>query len=109
MRLSIWLNNFENYRTESEYRTNLIIKVFSFRFVNYFATLYYYAFVSSIVSEEELGWCGCIELFDVYCHDITSPVVRRKKHRKTTSIVKDEEGTAFGSGAVGLRARMCAK
>ena len=50
--------------------------------------------------------CGCIELFDVYCHDITSPVVRRKKHRKTTSIVKDEEGTAFGSGAVGLRARM---
>ena len=27
--------------------------MFSFRFVNYFATLYYYAFVSSIVSEEE--------------------------------------------------------
>jgi Calcium-activated chloride channel len=40
------LNDFENYRTESEYRTNLIIKVFSFRFVCYFATLYYYAFVS---------------------------------------------------------------
>ena len=53
MRLSIWLNDFENYRTESEYRTYLIIKVFYFRFVNYFATLYYYAFVSSIVSEEE--------------------------------------------------------
>ena len=53
MRLSIWLNDFENYRTESEYRTYLIIKMFSFRFVSYFATLYYYAFVSSIVSEEE--------------------------------------------------------
>ena len=53
MRLSIWLNGFENYHTESEYRTYLIIKVFSFRFVNYFTTLYYYVFVSSIVSEEE--------------------------------------------------------
>ena len=30
-------------------------------------------------------------LFDVYCHDIASPVVRCKKHRKTTSAVEDEE------------------
>ena len=44
---------FENYRTESEYRTYVIINVFSFRFVSCFATLYYYAFASSIVSEEE--------------------------------------------------------
>ena len=42
------LNDFENYRTESEYRTYLIIKVFSFRFVCYFATLYYYYAVFSI-------------------------------------------------------------
>jgi len=47
MRVSIALNDFENYRTESEYRTHLIIKVFSFRFVCYFATLYYYAFLST--------------------------------------------------------------
>lgn len=47
MRVSILLNDFENYRTESEYRTHLIIKVFSFRFVCYFATLYYYAFIST--------------------------------------------------------------
>ena len=46
MRISIILNDYENYRTESEYRTYLIIKVFSFRFVCYFATLYYYAFIS---------------------------------------------------------------
>ena len=46
MKLSVLLNDFENYRTESEYRSYLIIKVFSFRFVCYFATLYYYAFVS---------------------------------------------------------------
>jgi hypothetical protein len=46
LNISVMLNDFENYRTESEYRTFLIIKVFSFRFVCYFATLYYYAFVS---------------------------------------------------------------
>ena len=53
MKISVALNDFENYRTESEYRTWLIIKVFSFRFVCYFATLYYYAFVS-IGSEKAL-------------------------------------------------------
>jgi len=46
MNVSYVLNDFENYRTHSEYRTNLIIKVFSFRFVCYFASLYYYAFMS---------------------------------------------------------------
>lgn len=46
MRISVMLNNFENYRTESEYRTHLIIKVFSFRFVSQFGTLYYYAVIS---------------------------------------------------------------
>ena len=53
MKISVLLNDFENYRTESEYRTFLIIKVFSFRFVCYFATLYYYAFMS-IGSDEAL-------------------------------------------------------
>ena len=46
MRISVILNDFENYRTESHYRTALIVKVFSFRFVCYFATLYYYSFLS---------------------------------------------------------------
>ncbi|KAG7351314.1 calcium-activated chloride channel-domain containing protein [Nitzschia inconspicua] len=44
MRISTMLNDFENYRYESEYRTHLIIKVFSFRFVSQFGTVYYYAF-----------------------------------------------------------------
>ena len=46
MKISVLLNNFENYRTESEYRSHLIIKVFSFRFVSQFGTLYYYAAIS---------------------------------------------------------------
>jgi hypothetical protein len=46
MKISVMLNNFENYRTESEYRTHLIIKVFGFRFVSQFGTVYYYAYLS---------------------------------------------------------------
>lgn len=45
-RVALLLNDFENYKTETEYRNFLILKVFAFRFVCYFATLYYYAFVT---------------------------------------------------------------
>lgn len=47
MKIAVMLNDFENYRTDSEYRTHLIIKVFSFRFVSQFGTVYYYAFMST--------------------------------------------------------------
>jgi len=53
MKISVMLNDFENYRTESEYRTHLIIKVFGFRFVSQFGTLYYYALIS-IGNEQSL-------------------------------------------------------
>lgn len=44
-RISLWLNEIENHRTEAEHRTHYIIKVFAFRFVCYFAALYYYSFI----------------------------------------------------------------
>ena len=44
-RLAASLTNWENYRTESEYRNNRIAKIFSFRFVNCFVSLFYYAFM----------------------------------------------------------------
>ncbi|ETK85223.1 hypothetical protein L915_09887 [Phytophthora nicotianae] len=43
-RAARFLNNWENHRTESRYQSHLILKVFSFRFVHVFASLYYYAF-----------------------------------------------------------------
>jgi len=46
MRLSVMLNDFENYQTDAEYRTHLICKVIFFRFVSQFGTVYYYAFMS---------------------------------------------------------------
>eukprot|EP00536_Pseudo-nitzschia_multiseries_P003744 jgi/Psemu1/186611/e_gw1.59.127.1 len=46
MRVSVMLNDFENYQTDAEYRTHLICKVIFFRFVSQFGTVYYYAFMS---------------------------------------------------------------
>lgn len=41
------LNNLENYRTETEYSDNLIIKTAAFQFLNSFLTLIYIAFIKS--------------------------------------------------------------
>ncbi|ETO02780.1 transmembrane protein, partial [Reticulomyxa filosa] len=38
------MNAWENYETETQYENNLILKVFVFRFVNSYASLYYLAF-----------------------------------------------------------------
>jgi len=42
--VAIKLNDWENYRTETEYENNLIIKLFAFYFVNSYTSLYYMAF-----------------------------------------------------------------
>lgn len=47
MRLSTFLNNIENHKTESHYRNALIAKVIAFRFVAYFSALYYYAYMAA--------------------------------------------------------------
>ena len=55
MRLSRMLNDFENHQTESHYRNGLIAKVIAFRFVAYFAALYYYASVGAIGAVKGMG------------------------------------------------------
>lgn len=52
-RLSLWLNEIENHRTEADHQTHFIIKVFAFRFVCYFAALYYYSFIGVSVSGDD--------------------------------------------------------
>ncbi|KAJ0410456.1 hypothetical protein P43SY_002788 [Pythium insidiosum] len=43
-RLARALTKWENHETETRHQSHLILKVFSFRFVHVFASLYYYAF-----------------------------------------------------------------
>eukprot|EP00804_Cyclotella_cryptica_P011221 CCRYP_007732-RA/>CCRYP_007732-RA protein AED:0.04 eAED:0.04 QI:151/1/1/1/1/1/8/72/1904 len=61
-RISIWLNEIENHRTEAEYRTHFIIKVFAFRFVCYFAALYYYSFIGVSESDAQATEHGIIRV-----------------------------------------------
>jgi len=49
-RLAIWLTNWENHRTETDWENALIVKKFSFQFVNSYISLYYIAFVKEHVS-----------------------------------------------------------
>jgi len=51
------MNQWENYKTESEYEDQLIIKIFVFRFINSYATLYYYAFVRPFEDEDSTLYC----------------------------------------------------
>jgi hypothetical protein len=44
LKLATKLNDWENHKTESSYQYHLIAKVLSFRMVNCFCSLYYYAF-----------------------------------------------------------------
>jgi hypothetical protein len=43
--LALALNRMENHRTETDYENNLVIKLFSFQFVNSFFSLFYVAFI----------------------------------------------------------------
>jgi len=43
--LSAWLTNKVNYRTQSEFNENLVLKTFPFQFVNSYFVLYAFAFV----------------------------------------------------------------
>lgn len=45
-RFAMWLTDFENHRTQTTYMNRLILKVFSFRFITVFTSLFFYAFAS---------------------------------------------------------------
>jgi hypothetical protein len=62
--LSLWLNEIENHRTEAEHQTHFIIKVFAFRFVCYFAALYYYSFLGSTTDDPKVDDPNATEVDD---------------------------------------------
>lgn len=43
-RVALMLNNWENYRTKTEFEDKLILKIFCFQFVNGYSSLFYIAF-----------------------------------------------------------------
>ena len=49
--VAIYLNDFENHRTDTEYEDSLIAKTFIFQFVNSFSSLFYIAFVKPYIQD----------------------------------------------------------
>eukprot|EP01042_Synura_sphagnicola_P002692 gene2692-3268_t len=45
------LNDYENHRTESDYRDAVVVKLFLFQFVNAYASFFYLAFVARWINE----------------------------------------------------------
>ena len=45
--VAIWLNTFENHRTQIEYEDSMIMKQFVFQFINYYFLLMYIAFLKA--------------------------------------------------------------
>ncbi|KAF0686061.1 Aste57867_22123 [Aphanomyces stellatus] len=78
--IAVRLNNFENHRTETEYEDNLIAKTFLFQFVNSYASLFYIAFIKSLIPNNECTAAekgGCIydlmfSLGIIFCLRLTS-------------------------------------
>ena len=54
-KIAIWLNDLENYRTDTEYGDHLILKVMVFVFINSYITLFYIGFVKAIGYPLDLG------------------------------------------------------
>ncbi|OQR90610.1 anoctamin-like protein [Achlya hypogyna] len=49
--VAVWLNDWENHRTDVGYENHLITKVFSFQFCNSFASFFYTAFIKAAVGD----------------------------------------------------------
>jgi len=56
-KLAIYLNHFENYRTDTEFEDALIIKMFCFQFVNGYASLFYVAFIKELIGDPCVTSC----------------------------------------------------
>ncbi|CAM9582218.1 unnamed protein product, partial [Heterosigma akashiwo] len=64
---SVWLNNAENFRTDTEYEDGLVAKTFAFQFVNSYATFYYTAFFKR--SSEGCDY-GYLDSYDSCMYDL---------------------------------------
>lgn len=66
-RLAVILTKEENHRTDTMYEDAMIIKLFSFQFINSYASFFYIAFVAATLDNiqvenhpENLGQCGAV-------------------------------------------------
>ena len=68
--LAQFLTNWENPRTQKEYRDNLTVKMFIFEFINYYSSLFYIAFFKTNFI---VGYPGHYNRIDKYRQQGCSP------------------------------------
>jgi hypothetical protein len=96
------LNNWENYETQSEYMNALVVKLFSFQFINSYISLFYIAFLKSHFegcTENDCLYDLTIQLSSIYfinlglnLIELGLPVIKSKlKHRKFKNQVLSPE------------------
>jgi anoctamin-10/anoctamin-7 len=59
--VAVYLNDYENHRTDTQYEDALIAKVFIFQFVNSFSSLFYIAFVKPYIPDIDPCVVGCMQ------------------------------------------------
>jgi anoctamin-8 len=90
------LTRWENHRTESKHQSHLILKVFSFRFINVFSSLYYYAFSQSLLQLAVqlaafmlLSQVGFNGLMDTYFPWVLHRLRKRWRRKKLQQTLED--------------------
>ena len=81
-RLAVRMTTWENWKTQSLYHRHVVIKIFSFRFLNSFLPLYYYAFVNvdmTRLSLSVLSFLVAGQLFRFFMN-IILPILLRRYH-----------------------------
>jgi len=79
-KLVIFLNNRENYKTQTAYEDALISKLFAFQFVNSYASFFYVAFVMDYAETDGCSYGSCmtslfVSLTIVFCTNLATSQV----------------------------------
>ena len=62
-KIAVYINDWQNYETETLYNNNLAVKVFIFKFVNSYTSLFYLAYADT--SGESCGRGGCMDYLSI--------------------------------------------
>lgn len=60
-KVAVWLTDYENHRTNTNYEDSLVAKTFVFQFVNSFASLFYIAFVKPFIAPYDTCLVSCLK------------------------------------------------
>jgi hypothetical protein len=79
-KVAVFLTNAENQRTETEYEDSMIIKLFSFQFVNSYSSFFFLAFIAQYLQPPS----GKRPTIPLWCVLLLIALLQSKVHQATT-------------------------